>query len=300
MAHSWNTSLDHLEEPRMTLSGDDILAQISPQLRGDISRHERPSDVRLILRTAPTGQTYSFANFGHPDNERSTVTFNGDDAIMIMPAGETARSQLFSAFQIVSRMKAKGVDRTGVTPEFMQSEIVNPKGLAHRFTAQAYGPAPFTTQADRLVPVDIPGQNGQSETISPTKEAGYALGMRAPVKEEAFLVIHMDEAENVFVKGGKTAGAYLNKIHDNLHAGLKGSTTTLESLDNISRVIKGIVLSVDAATGGTKPIRLETAKDIFNLANLSWIFVGKNGQVTDQRLKIQPHTVVAVQPPKLG
>lgn len=270
-------------------NADLILAQIHPQLRGDISKQDRPSDVRVILRTASLGgQACSFPNHGHPDNEMSTVSFDGESAIMVMPEGETARKQLFSALQIVSRMQEQGL--THITPEFLNNSIVNKSGLSHRFAAQVYGPAPFTAQADRLVDTAIPGQNGNPEIIKPVREDGYAVGMRAPVKEEAFLLVYMGQTENLFLKGGAQAATLLAKIQDVLSVKMNGANTALEALDGLNMLAKAIVLAVDAGSGKTKPIRLETARDIFQLQNMNWVFVDSKGQVTDQRLKISAST----------
>jgi len=202
---------------------------------------------------------------------------------MIMPEGDTARKQLFSAMQIVSRLGAMA--QTGVTPEFVRNDIINPQGLSHRFAAQAYGPAPFAAQAERLVENPLPG-GAPGETFKPVTEGGYALGMRAATQEEAYLILHSGEVENLFIKGGDAAATLLTSVEDKLSHKMSGKNTALESLDGLHRLTTGIVLAVDATTGNTKPIRLGTAKDIFNLQNLTWIFVDHEGQVIDQRVSI--------------
>lgn len=264
----------------VTLRGDDILSQISPEIRGENNKQSRPSDVRVLLRTADLkGREYQFPNHGHPDNELSTVAFNGDNAIVIMPSGDTTRRQLFSAMQIIDRLKKSGQVR--ITPEFIDKEIIR-GDLSKKFAAQAYGPAPFVAQAARFVDVDIPLPNGGTETIHPDITDDYAVGMRAPAQEEAFLVVYSGAPKDIFMCAGDAAAHYLSTIENAVPAVLAGTSTTTEKLEGLCQVRKGIVLSVDAATGGTKPIRLETAKDIFDLARLPVVMVDANRNVVAQ------------------
>lgn len=265
------------------LKGENILLQISPEIRNQ--KQPRPSDVRLLLRTAQlNGQEYQFPNHGHPDNELSTVPFNGENAIVIMPAGDTPRRQLFSAQQIIDRFKRSGLDR--VTPEFMEKEVIR-GGLSKKFAAQAYGPAPFTSQAARFVDVDIPGNNGP-ETIHPEITESYAVGMRAPVEEEAFLVVFTGRPEDLFIKAGNAASAYLSTMEKAIPVNLEGSNTAAENLDGLGYLAKGIVLAVDAAGGDIKPVRLESAKDIFNLARLPVVLLDKDERVIAQYKPVAP------------
>ena len=274
--------LKDLQAVPVELSGDDIVAHISRDLRDNpLNRHNRPADVRLLLRTAAmNGAVATFPNHGHPDNELSTVTFDGENAVVIMPAGDTPRRQLFSARQIVARLDASGAPR--ITPDFIAREITGPAGLCRKFAAQAYGPAPFDAQAARFVATDIPASAGGAETVVPDITDAYAIGMRAPAQEEAYLVVYSGAPADLFISGGEAAAAYLSTIEAALPVTLKGSVTTQEKLDGMQRIEKGIVLAVDAATGRTKPIRLETAKDIFDLARLSIIRVDDHGQVKAQ------------------
>ncbi|MDB5492238.1 MAG: hypothetical protein JWO78_2087 [Micavibrio sp.] len=265
---------------KVELNGSDILSQISLDIRGENNRQPRPSDVRVLLRTADLqGQEYQFPNHGHPDNELSTVAFNGDNAIVIMPAGDTTRRQLFSAQQIIDRLKKSGLERA--TPDFIEKEIVR-GDLSRKFVAQAYGPAPFVAQAARFVDVEIPSPNGGTETIIPDITQDYAVGMRAPTHEEAFLVMYSGSPKDLFMRAGSAAAHYLSTIENAVPATLRGTSTVAEHLDGIGQVTKGIVLSVDAATGGTKPIRLESAKDIFNIEKLPVVMVNDNQQVIAQ------------------
>jgi hypothetical protein len=262
------------------LVGDEILAQLSPEIRGENNKQARPSDVRVLLRTADLkGQEYQFPNHGHPDNELSTVAFDGDNAIVIMPTGDNARRQLFSAMQIIDRLKKSG--QTRVTPEFIEKEIIR-GDLSKKFAAQAYGPAPFVAQAARFVDVNIPSPNGGTETIHPEVTEDYAVGMRAPTQEEAFLVVYAGSPKDLFMRAGNAAAHYLSTIENAVPATLAGTSTTAEKLDGLGQVRKGIVLSIDAATGGTKPIRLESAKDIFDIARLPVVMVDANQHVTAQ------------------
>lgn len=265
---------------KVELVGASVLSQVSPDIRGENNRQFRPSDVRVLLRTADLqGQEYQFPNHGHPDNELSTVAFNGDNAIVIMPTGDTTRRQLFSAMQIIDRLKKSGLNR--VTPDFIEKEIIR-GDLSKKFAAQAYGPAPFAAQAGRFVDVEIPSANGGTETIHPDITDDYAVGMRAPTQEEAFLVVYSGSPKNLFIRAGNAAAHYLSTIESAVSATLKGTGTVAEHLDGLGQVTKGIVLSVDAATGGTKPIRLETAKDIFDIARLPIVMVNADQQVVAQ------------------
>ncbi len=267
------------------MNGDDILQQIYPQIRGDENKQMRPSDVRVLFRTAAiNGQAYQFPNHGHPDNELSTVPFDGENAIVIMPAGETPRQQLFSAMQLVDQLKNSGLAR--ITPEFMEREIIN-NTMKRQFAAQAYGPAPFIAQAARFVSVDIPS-NGGIETIHPDVTDNYAVGMRAPVQEEAFLIIYAGKPADIFIKAGNIAASHLSAMENAVQAKLEGSDTTTEFLDGFGHLAKGIVLAVDAATSSTKPIRLSTAAGIFNLARLPVVMINAEKQVTAQYKPLFP------------
>lgn len=263
-----------------------IFDQIVPELKGEVSMMERPSDVRVLLRTADLqGLEYEFPNHGHPDNELSTVAFDGQNAIVIMPEGATPHRQLFSARQIVDKFNSLGLQ--AVTPEFMENHVVKKDGLCRKFAAQAYGPAPFEAQTARFVECSIPGANGGFETIKPVIEPGYAMGMRAPTKEMAFLIVYTG-LNKLHIKAGEIAASLLATLEDSIPASLKGKNTAVEQLDGISNLQKGVVLALDSATNSPKPIRLGTAREIFDLNRMNVVYVNEQGKVIGQYLNLTP------------
>ncbi|MCD8570841.1 MAG: hypothetical protein LRY76_04820 [Alphaproteobacteria bacterium] len=253
---------------------------------------DRPSDVRVILRTSDLqGKVNSIANHGHPDNELSEVAHDGKNAYMVMPNGDTPRRQLFAAQQIRQAIEQEGL--TTVTPEFIQKHIANPAGKLRKFVGQIYGPAPFEAQAERLVDTDIPRVDGNGvEVMHPLNNGSVAIGMRAPTKEEAFIVVYAGKGPDMFVTGGEAAATILSTLEGEVSAKLKGTNTTLEQLDGLGVLTKAIVLSVDAATGNTKPIRLETAADIFDLSKMNIVLVKADGT-----LSMQLRNIATEQPP---
>jgi hypothetical protein len=274
-----------LKAAPLVLDAGAILDQVSPKLRGAASMMQRPSDVRVLLRTADLqGQEYQFPNHGHPDNEMSNVAFDGANAVMIMPEGENPRRQLFSAHQIVDCLKAEGL--TVVTPDFIERHVVNTQALCRKFAAQAYGPAPFDAQTKRFVSCDIPGVSGGMETIDPVVEAGYAIGMRAPTSEEAIMVVYGGPAQNMFIKSGDIAAAAVAAMEGAVPALLRVDQTADEALDGLGELQKAIVLAIDSAAGKPKPIRLESARGIFDLARMNVIHINHTGQVTRQYLNV--------------
>lgn len=260
-------------ETPTTLSGDAILAQVSPEISGSNNRQLRPSDVRLLLRTADLdGQTYKFPNFGLAENEMSTVPFTGEDAIVVMPKGKTPREQLASAAKIVDALAHSGQSR--VTPEFMQASIVNEDGPCHDCVAQAYGPAPFKAQADRFVDVAIPAADGKGvETIKPQITDNYAEGMRAPAEQEAYLVVC---DEGIVVQSPKI-NAQIKKFHEPM---LKGRTTAAEQMDGMFGY--GIVIARDAADHTVKPLRVSFAREVFNIPALPILKVDRANHLLGQ------------------
>ena len=265
------------------LDGDGIVSQIFPQLRGALSLRDRAPDVRVILKTNDSGAEHVFANHAYPDNDPSKVIYDGANAIMIMPAHDTPRAQLFAARQIIDAVKSAGLEG-GITPEFIDRAIVKPQGKLRKFAAQIYGPAPFEAQANRLVDVSIQGVNGGFDIVKPDRGAGYAVGMRAAEKEEAFMVICEGSPEEIFVKGGKQAATAMSIIGDAAGVKLSGATTAAEELKSFNMVAVGIVVAIDKASKGVKPIRLETAREIFDVETMNQVRVNRSGIVTHQYL----------------
>ena len=275
------------------LDGDGIVSQIFPQFRGALSLRERAPDVRVILKTAATGANHIFANHAYPDNKPSEVVYDGSKALMIMPARDTPRAQLFAARQIVEAVKNAGL-QDGITPEFIDNTIVKPEGKLRKFTAQIYGPAPFDAQAGRLVDVAIPGAGGGSDIVKPDRGAGYAVGMRAAEKEEAFMIICEGSPDEVFVKGGKQAATAMSIIGDAMNVKLNGANTAAEQLKSFNTVAVGIVVAIDKVSSGVKPIRLETAREIFDVESLNQLRVNRSGIVTHQFMRMTPDMAVTL------
>lgn len=266
----------------IALDGELIFSHVHRLIKA-VSKMDRPSDVRLTLRTADLGGLeYEFPNPAYGDNQRSNVAFDGKSAIMMMLAGDTPKRQLFNAQLVVDRLEAAGLEY--ITPEFIEREIVDPDGAARAYVAQAYGPAPYEGQASLIKPFDLHLAGGVTERIEPQEGAGYKFGLRAPAKETALLVLYAGAPEDMFMTCANEARTALNAIEESVQAQLKGRVTALESLTGMGLVLKGIVLAVDQKTGNTKPIRLDVAKEIYDMDKINVIVLNSKGEITQQYL----------------
>ncbi len=284
LLNSYNAATE--TEPKI-FAGSEILAQVSPFIR-EQSFLPRPSDVRLLMVTSDEKERhFTFKTHGHPQNEESTVHFNGQNGIMMMLHGEGAFEQLSNAQKVIDRLHEKGLSR--ITPEFVASEIADPAGSLRSAVAQIYGPVTgrkgVEDQANRFVSVEITSPNGPMRS-EPVITNDYAVGMRAPVKEEVYLLMHNSEVPAYIIGGGysdKIAGTFGNK------ASLRGDGTAAEKFVGTFMVANTMVLAVDAGDKTIKPIITGTAAKSFDLNRMTVLTLNNQGKVTNQYRPTNPN-----------
>lgn len=179
-----------------TLDADKIWAQISQLLQSKgltLPQTLRRPDVRLILDNV-SGTDKIFRNPGDHSNKAEKIPSSGDKtAAMVMVHGDTLATQYQNAATLVKRYK---LDQQGLSDSFVQALS---DGTALDLVREAYGPAPFTAQSDKLVDVTWEHQNGQKDDITPVRHKACSYGARAAAGEMAFLTEIV-----VFIKGTGT------------------------------------------------------------------------------------------------
>jgi len=179
------------------LSADDIYKQVKDTL--DAHGKEMPAtlrrpDIRLILENN-SGEELKFMNPGdHAKENVEIIPADGESkAVMIMLKGDSLDEQMANAQQLVEKFN---LDEKGFTKEFAHA-------LGHEQTqdlvAEAYGPAPFTGQSDKLVALNWEAGEGTDVCVEPIKGALCAYGARKADKETVFAA-----SVEVFVKGTHT------------------------------------------------------------------------------------------------
>ncbi len=181
------------------LEADKIWAQVKEILNREaqtLPKTPRRPDVRMIIENI-SGHDQIFKNPGdHSGSKEELIPAAGDKkAAMVMVKGETLAEQYKNAQTIYERydMGTKGLSDTFVAD--MKA------GKLSDLLAEAYGPAPFAPQAEKLVDVAWKSADGSEENIIPVKGSAAAFGARAATEETVFLAKF-----HIFVKGtGTTA-----------------------------------------------------------------------------------------------
>lgn len=179
----------------------------------------RRPDVRMIINNI-SGAPVIFQNPGQHGDKKENVPSEGDKtAAMVMVAGETLSDQHLNAFEMFNRF---ALGERGLTEEFV-TYIQTPD--AREFITEAYGPAPFDTQAKKLVHVEWTPLGRKMTAITPIFTEACAFGARAATTENAFVAT--------------------------LHVYVQGTTTSPELMEN-----KGMVIAVSPNDGKdtTRPI----------------------------------------------
>lgn len=157
------------------LAADNIWAQVKETLVNagvELPKTPRRPDVRMILNNV-SGETIQFLNPGnHSGEKQEFIPSDGEKgtAAMLMLHGDTMEEQQANAAVLDAKY---GLAKNGLTKEFAAA-----LGQETDLVREAYGPAPFEGQADRLVPL----QWGDSN-IEPHVEGNVAYGARAPEQE---------------------------------------------------------------------------------------------------------------------
>lgn len=166
------------------LRADDIWAQVEDALQQageNLPETLRRPDVRLILDNV-SGQQLQFLNPGdHSKGQPEIIPASGDNrAVMVMVAGQTLDEQMKNAHTLVERFE---LSAKGCSIDFAYALGTDKtEGLV----TEAYGPAPYKGQADKLVSVDWGTEDGQHTTIEPVKGDVCSYGARAATSEKVF------------------------------------------------------------------------------------------------------------------
>tara|TARA_R110002124_G_scaffold149220_1_gene315038 strand:- start:180886 stop:181758 length:873 start_codon:yes stop_codon:yes gene_type:complete len=166
------------------LNADEIYAQIEDALQTagkSLPQTPRRPDIRLILDN-DTGQELNFLNPGdHSKQQPEIIPATGNEkSVMVMLKGNTLAEQNANAETLVKRFNLL---EKGLTKDFIQALGTE---STNDLVDEAYGPAPFSDQADKLVPLDWENQDGSTTVISATKDKLCAYGARAATPENVF------------------------------------------------------------------------------------------------------------------
>tara|TARA_R110002126_G_scaffold13118_1_gene56064 strand:+ start:310940 stop:311818 length:879 start_codon:yes stop_codon:yes gene_type:complete len=179
------------------LSADGIYKQVKQLLAAegkDLPTTLRRPDIRLILDNN-SGEELKFLNPGdHAKENTEIIPADGDSkAVMVMLQGESLAEQMANAARLVEMFD---LAEKGLTKEFVHALG---QGETKGLVAEAYGPAPFAGQSEKLVALNWKTQNSDPLMVDPVKTGGCAYGARKAEQEAVFGV-----AVNVFVKGTNT------------------------------------------------------------------------------------------------
>lgn len=265
---------------RIVFDGADIISQIPAHIRKEAFL-DRPSDVRLLVITDNRGQRSDIVNHGHPENEVSLVDFNGENGIMIMPAGNSSYEQIKNAQKIVEALNGRKI-----TPEFIRDNISPPSSPLHGAVKEIYGPVTgrdgVNAQVSRFVESPVIAPDGHILNVAPDVANNYAMGMRAPTREEVYKI----ELQTVL-----PAALMGDEFKENIAARqiyLKGEGTANEKLDPFIAVQDVIYLTVDAANGVAKPLKKTVAEAIFDVKKAVALSVDEDGGLTSVTIPLSP------------
>ena len=180
---------------------DKIAAKVKAELdaRGlELPETPRMPDMRLIVKAVE--QDVTFMNPGKHSDMPEHIPCTGDEtAAMMMLQGDTLRDQQAAAEELVQRYNLM---EDGITRQFIEDM---PKLVDEGLLKEAYGPAPFDSQADRLQPIDWQPASGPSVHVEPEKGYAASYGTRAIGAETVF---KLDVPQ--YVQGSSTTPELLN------------------------------------------------------------------------------------------
>jgi hypothetical protein len=181
------------------LEGDALWAQVKAALDAagqTLPQTPRRPDVRLILNNI-SGQEVRFYNPGdHSGSKEETIPATGDKtAAMVMIKGSSLPEQNANAQKLFALYD---LGNQGLSEKFVTDLKA---GKLSDLVDEAYGPAPFQSQADKLVDVSWPTEAGKVDIVQPVKGPAAAAGARAATNETVFLAQFQ-----IYIKGtGTTA-----------------------------------------------------------------------------------------------
>lgn len=250
------------------IKADDLWAQVQAILKSKnqtLPQTPRRPDVRLILDNT-TGREVQFQNPGnHAAGKPEIIPAAGDKtAVMVMIKGATLAEQYANGRQLMAQFD---LGRSGFSDAFVQA--LQDGSIAH-LVDEAYGPAPFAGQAEKLVDVDWQAADGSHAVIAPLRGPAAALGARAPAEETVF--------------------------HAQFHIYVQGTGTTPELVESHGMCV---AVSSDWQTGAvsTRPIVPSVARTYYgaHFDQIPAVTVTPDGQVRGVDLKTA--TPAARKPP---
>ena len=239
--------------PEKVFAGDAIYRQVQDILSAagaTLPTTSRRPDVRLIVENTSSA-TLTFQNPGnHSGGKPEVIPAEGDArAVMIMLQGATLAEQQAHAAALVARYD---LGSSGLTTAFIADLAA---GKLKDFISEAYGPAPFAGQADRLQHLDWIKSDGAADTIAAVRENHAAYGARPASQETAFIARF-----DLFVKG---------------------TGTTPERVEG-GDIIIAVDHPTDTQTFTTRPIVPDVARSYYGaaFARLPVVQLQSDGQVT--------------------
>jgi hypothetical protein len=240
------------------LEADRIYAQVKRALakaKAEMPKTPRRPDIRLIIENN-AGKELKFLNPGnHSKGQPEIIPAKGDSkAVMVMLQGDTLEEQHKNATVLVKNFN--------LSSEGLSEKFVHALGSdkTSGLVAEAYGPAPYKDQSDKLVDLVWDKSDGAQTNINASKGKLCSYGARAATDETVF------RAELViFVKG-------------------TGTTPELMEGEGIC-----IAVSSDWQTGAesTRPIAMNVARDFYGkyFDNIPSVTVDPDGNVQSIDLK---------------
>ena len=188
------------------ISADRIWNQVRAALKDrglELPQTPRRPDVRLILNNI-SGMDKVFRNPGdHANSKAELVPASGDKtAAMVMINGDSLTEQHDNAHRL---FKTFDLGTEGLSDAFVRALK---KDCGFGLVDEAYGPAPYAGQVDKLVRVSWQDEDGKITTIDPVKGIAGSFGARAATDESVF-VIDFD----LFVKGTGTTAELIEGPH---------------------------------------------------------------------------------------
>lgn len=185
LSNDFNTFSNGKTWTEKVLSGDALWQQVKKLLEANgatLPATPRRPDLRLICDNI-SSQTLEFKNPGDHSSKHETIPATGDStAVMMMIKGDTLADQHRNAQTLVKRY---GLATKGFTQELINDMAA---GKLSDLIAEAYGPAPFSAQADKLKSVAWPTADGVVQNIDPEFYQAAAFGVGPATQETVFLV----------------------------------------------------------------------------------------------------------------
>lgn len=184
---------------------DAIWAQVQNLLSSqslDLPKTPRRPDIRLIIENT-SGHDILFKNPGdHSNSKAERIPAEGDaTAAMVMIKGETLEEQYKNAATLYSRYS---LGTQGLSEEFITDLSA---GKLEGLVDEAYGPAPFKGQVEKLVDVEWTSVDNKTSHIKPKKGRHAAFGARAATEEAVFLT-----QIPIYIKGTNTTPELIESL----------------------------------------------------------------------------------------